>query len=184
MRLTSRLGMFGLIILLSILIAILIVVRDVPSSAVVALIGVLVGSVITSVVQYWIAETRRSQELRLAALDRRLESSQRAYHLWRRLVFADKRSREVFDVIQECQDWWDRNCIYLDAEAREAFLRAFHAASDHDAYVAAHADKTLLMDTMQTAVGAGDLILKGVALPSIGEIESKPIWPGRKSPDA
>ena len=169
MRLTSRLGMFGLIILLSILIAILIVVRDVPSSAVVALIGVLVGSVITSVVQYWIAETRRSQELRLAALDRRLESSQRAYHLWRRLVFADKRSREVFDVIQECQDWWDANCLYLSVDAREAFHRAFSSASDHAQFPATHQPAELVREAWSDVIRAGPVIEQSVHLPSIAD---------------
>jgi len=154
------------------------------SDALLGLLGVLIGGALVEASRYFAAEADLRNQLRLAALEKRLEAHQAAYTLWRRLMANFGQGQKTSDVVMECQDWWDRNCIYLDAEAREAFLRAFHAASDHDAYVAAHADKTLLMDTMQTAVGAGDLILKGVALPSIGEIESKPIWPGRKSPDA
>ena len=75
-------------------------------------------------------QAKRKHQLSIAALDRRLEAHQQAYTLWRKLrslLYKD----EVGSVVMECQEWWVRNCLYLDAEARQAFSEAYHGAFAH-----------------------------------------------------
>ncbi len=78
------------VILFAALFGFLIVLREIPLAAVTAFLGVLLGASVTGFVQYWISELDRAQQLRLAALDRRLDAHQKAYTLWRKLLFADK----------------------------------------------------------------------------------------------
>ena len=161
------------VILVAALIGLLIVLRDIPLAAVTAFLGVLIGASITGFIQFWISELDRTQQLRLASLDRRLEAHQAAYTLWRKLVFADKQAGDVFEVVEECQDWWEKNCIYLTSEAREAFIKAYLSASDHAHFLSSHEDSELIKTTWDNVRKAGDIILKGVHLPSLSGLEEK-----------
>ena len=72
-------------IVVIVLFSLLVFLRDLPSEALVAFIGVLVGSLISGFVQFAMSEASMRQQLRLAALDKRLQTAQEAYTLWRRL---------------------------------------------------------------------------------------------------
>lgn len=161
------------VILFAALFGLLIVLREIPLAAVTAFLGVLIGASVTGFVQYWISELDRAQQLRLAALDRRLDAHQKAYTLWRKLLFADKRNGEVFKVIADCQDWWEANCVFLTTDAREAFLKAYLSASDHAQFRATHQDAELVKAAWEDVRRAGDIILRGVYLPSISDLEEK-----------
>ena len=79
---------------------------------------------------FLLEELKARHQLRLAAVDRRLQAHQEAYALWRKLIFTSQDS--IHTVVIECQDWWNNNCLYLSHEAREAFRDAFFAAHTHD----------------------------------------------------
>ena len=146
-----------------------------PSEAVIAFLGVLVGSVITGFVQYWISSSNRQQQLRLAALDKRLQAHQEAYTWWQRLRWANRQTDEFAKTVMGCQEWWLSNCLYLTPEARDAFRRAYLAAPDHAQLVATHADIKLIIAANNDVERAGKIIFEGVFLPSIaGELE-KPV---------
>ena len=70
-------------------------------------------------------------QLRLAALDRRLEVHQQAYALWQKLMDVLYDKERIGEVIRECQDWWVRNNLYLEEGARQAFCIAYHSASTY-----------------------------------------------------
>jgi len=36
--------------------------------------------------------------------------------------------KDVKSISKKCEDWWWENCLYLDAQAREAFWSAFRLA--------------------------------------------------------
>ena len=68
-------------------------------------------------------ELKGRHQLRLAAVDKRLQVHQEAFTLWRKMLeFAY--DDEVGKVVLEAQAWWEQNCIYLEPEARQAFVDA------------------------------------------------------------
>lgn len=161
------------VITIAILFGLLIVVKEISSDAVSAFLGVLIGSVIAGYIQYWVAEADRRHQLRTAALDKRLQSHQEAYTLWRKLLFANKKTNEINEVILESQTWWEENCLYLTASARRAFQQAYMSAGDHAGFLAMHADNELVKAAFEDVTKAGAIIVKGVNLPTIGERETE-----------
>ncbi len=120
-----------------------------------------------------ILEAQRARnQLRMAAADRRLDAHQQAYSLWRKLV-AYVHKREIGDVVIECQNWWDKNCLYLSAEARLAFHDAYQAAFNHASYLQDRTNKTLIEENWSAIMAAGPRIVEGVELPSLGSVESE-----------
>ncbi len=64
-----------------------------------------------------VEELKARHQLRLAAVDRRLHAHQEAFTLWRKLM-AVVHSDQVIKVVQECQTWWEQNCVYLEPKVR------------------------------------------------------------------
>jgi len=68
-------------------------------------------------------ETLKSRnQLRVASIDQRLRAHQEAFTLWRRLYGAVQQG-DIGQIVQECQHWWDNNCLYLEPEAARAASR-------------------------------------------------------------
>ena len=125
-----------------------------------------------------VEQAKRKHQLSIAALDRRLEAHQQAYALWWKLASVVYHET-IRDVVYECEDWWIRNCIYLDAGSRVAFREAFCAAIVHRGFVQDYRgdpdQSEVIKDNWRTIMDAGEMIVKGVDLPSLGEKEYKPI---------
>ena len=75
-------------------------------------------------------DLRSKQQLRMAAVEKRLEAHQHAYMLWRKLR-TNLHSDNINSIVMECQEWWQCNCLYLAPAAREAFRLAYSFAADH-----------------------------------------------------
>lgn len=118
-----------------------------------------------------IEEMRGRQQLRLAAVDKRLQAHQEAFSLWRKLV-ASVHKDPVWEVVLECQEWWDNNCLYLGPEARAAFNTAYRCASNHQEYLKDRSNPQLVKDNWKDIVDAGEAIVKSAELPSLGEKEA------------
>ena len=73
---------------------------------------------------------KAKNQLRLAALDKRLQVHQEAFTLWREL-FGAIHSPDIGKAVIICQEWWGKNCIYLEPEVRRAFTDAYTAANMH-----------------------------------------------------
>lgn len=75
----------------------------------------------------------------------------------------------------ECQDWWDKNCLYLDSEVREAFRLAYHTAFQHRDLLRARANIKDIEKNWSDVKRAGEVIVKAVELPTIRDLESEVI---------
>ena len=67
---------------------------------------------------------KQKGQLRLAALDKRLDVAQEAFVRWWHLLRA-VHSPQIADEVQRCQEFWVHNRIYLSEEAAFAFRRAY-----------------------------------------------------------
>jgi hypothetical protein len=140
----------------------------------VGLLGVIIGAVITGVSHHQSAREARRHQLRLAALDQRLKAHQEAYSLWRRILADMNDPAKIGETVMRCQEWWDNNCLYLTAEARQAFAQAYHTANTRSATLSTR-DVQLVRHEFEVIKRAGDLIVEGVELPTISEGEEKPL---------
>jgi hypothetical protein len=105
-------------------------------------------------------------QLRVAALDARLQKAQQAFTLWRKLVSATH-SSHCAAVVLECQTWWEDNCLYLEPSAREAFSSAYAAANLHQSLLDNRSDAEAVMANFAKIKAAGDIIVKSVSLPGL-----------------
>lgn len=116
------------------------------------------------------------QQMRVAALDRRLQAHQEAYALWRRLL-ATTHTDGIGALVLECQSWWENNCLYLEPAARDAFSKAYMAAHSHQGYLRmADPDRAehivdVITRNWSTIADAGDVIVTSVALPGLTDTE-------------
>ncbi len=121
----------------------------------------------------------RKHQLRLAALERRLDVHQQAYTLWRRLTSAVHDEPTLSSAVQDAQSWWERNCLYLAAEVRMDFYMALLAASQHGNYLR-HGSSADVEGNWQVIGQLGGKIEAAVELPPISEPD-QPTDPGNVS---
>jgi hypothetical protein len=74
-----------------------------------------------------IEEMRSRGQLRLAAAEQRLRAHQEAFRLWRKLA-SNMHEQAIFETVRECQEWWNSNCLYLSAGAREILSNLVYAS--------------------------------------------------------
>jgi hypothetical protein len=126
-----------------------------------------------------IEQFRGRSQLRLAAADKRLEAHQRAFALWRKLI-ANVHGEEQWKVVNECQRWWEENCIYLSPDARQAFSDAYWAAHMHPGLLQDRSNAKAVTENWDKLMKAGNRILEGAELPALGEREV--LSPGQPAP--
>lgn len=120
-------------------------------------------------------------QLRMAGIDRRLQAHQEAFTHLRELV-KYSHGPEVGKQVLACQEWWERNCLYLEPEARQSFSNAYLAASVHQTMLRSHGgtmtdeQATLALEQWQAnwsrITDALNKMLTAVALPVLTEAES------------
>ena len=142
------------------------------SEAAIGLFGVIVGGLIAGLVSYATLRQTISTQLRLTAADRRLQAHQEAFALWRKIL-RNVHNEDIGQVVMECQEWWENNCLYLDAQARGVFLEAIHSASHHASFKADRKNAELVIENWDRITRAGEVIVESVNLPSLGEKEKK-----------
>jgi hypothetical protein len=114
-------------------------------------------------------ETLKAQhQLRLAAIDKRLQAHQEAFCLWRKINNA-LGTDLLPEIIKECDDWWGNNSLYLEAEPRKAFLAAWVSARDLKWYQDNN-EASLVTKCRQDINYAGEAITKAVELPTLNEL--------------
>jgi hypothetical protein len=160
-------------IVILILFLLLLFFRNIPSEAAIGFLGVLVGSTIAGGVQLTVSSADATQQLKLAALDKRLQAHQDAFAMWQRLLFTNRPTKESDQLILECQDWWNNNCLYLSADARIAFKEAYLAAEYLKLPANVQSGPKATNADLEKLKRAGEILVKGAYLPSIGEGESK-----------
>jgi len=138
----------------------------------VGLLGVVTGALISEFSHQQSAREQRRHQLRLAALDRRLQAHQEAFSLWRRILKDMSDPAKIGPTVDECQSWWDNNCLYLTPAARQAFAQAYLTAHTRHVTVSTR-DARLIREEFETIKRAGDLIVQGVEIPTISEGEER-----------
>jgi len=114
--------------------------------------------------------TKVENQLRIAALDARLEKAQQAFALWRKL-HRSMHSIHCKNVVQECYEWWEKNCLYLEPSAREAFSSAYRAAGVHQSLLDNRSDVQMVEANFSKIRDAGDVIVRSVSLPGLTKQE-------------
>ena len=102
--------------------------------------------------------------LRFAAVERRLQAHQEAYTQWRGLL-SKLSSNDLPVQIKECEQWWEKNCIFLERQASEAFQSAYFRSASHRQLKYDGASARELRDCFQEIQRAGDVIRDAVELP-------------------
>lgn len=145
--------------------------------------GVVLANFLRSLYAEFLERMKLKNQLRLAVLDQRLRAYQEAYALSGRLSRAAHAERPTSDVFEECNAWWNNNCLYLEANAREKFLSAYYAARNHPELkriAAEHSspeNMAALTENWKKITDAPKAIAKAVELPSLGEEEDRLVTP-------
>lgn len=164
-----------LIILVALLIVIVFAVFDlVESKALIGFLGVIIGSGLAAATSLLLAKENRQGQLAIASLDKRLEAHQTAYAIWHEIRGAIHRPDRLDDVLMKADQFWKNNCLYLDPLSRKAFRDCIIFASSHKDLL--HGPRTeemtkLIKESWGIITKPGDLLVQGVALPSLGEKE-------------
>lgn len=128
-----------------------------------------------------VEELKARHQLRLAAVDRRLQAHQEAFSLWRK-VMAATYTDEIGKVVIECQSWWEQNCIYLEPAVRERFVTSYGAAHMHNSLLKSRADVALIKSNWETISEFPNTLFQAIQLPALSELEAKVL--GVMSPPA
>lgn len=117
---------------------------------------------------------KAQHQLRLAAVERRLEAHQEAYALWSKLMNGSL-TEHWGALIAECQHWWASNCLYLEPDAREAFSDAYFHASLVLAQMKGGGPIPATAGDWSKISGAGERLARAVALPGLTSAEGRAV---------
>lgn len=153
--------------------------KQLDSVAAVGFLGIIIGGGIATATTLLTARDNRRHQLAMAAVDRRLEAHQTAYALWHRIVGAVHKPDHVGEVLIEADEWWRNNCLYLDPESRKALRDCIIFASSHKDLLAGPRSEEiarLIKESWATIMKPGDTLVRGAALPSLGEAEQPTMY--------
>lgn len=117
-------------------------------------------------------ELKAKHLLRLAALDQRLRAHQEAFTLWREILGATH-TDQIGSVVIKCQEWWEKNCLYLEPNVREAFVASYSAAHMHRALTQGRTDRVALAENWDQITKFPNILFEAVQLPALSNVESK-----------
>ena len=118
-----------------------------------------------------VEDTKAKHQLRMSALDRRLQAHQEAFAHWRELMGATH-TEDIGAAVVKCQAWWEQNCLYLEPKVREAFVTAYSAANSHNSYVEMRADAQFIKENWKRITEFPNLVFEAVQLPPLSESEA------------
>jgi hypothetical protein len=117
-------------------------------------------------------EHAQKNRLRLAAIDERLRVHQEAFVRCRTLRNAAF-TPDVQSVAEDCRQWWEKNCLYLGADARRAFVDAIVAARVHKLLCESRASKEERDKNWLKFDECESTIVEVAGLPEFGDQEKK-----------
>ncbi len=153
-------------------IVLLLVFDFIDSKLVIGFIGLIIGSTISSVTSIVISKESRKGQLAVASLEKRLEVHQTAYSIWRNLISSVHNEEKLSEILTTAQDWWEKHCLYLDPESREAFRASIFSAIIHKDLLEEPRSKESLKGikgNWATIMKPGKTLVEGVYLPSLAE---------------
>jgi hypothetical protein len=120
-------------------------------------------------------EMKARHQLRLAAIDKRLQVHQEAFTNWRKLFTSNADDMEM--VAQECRDWWNLNCLYLEPQVRQAYLDAVNQEHMRRKEKSVNA----LIANLDKMFAFPNLLFEAIQLPPLSENERKALNPAREA---
>ena len=140
-------------------------------------LGVIVGSGISATASWLAAKENRTQQWRIAAIDKRLEVHQAAYALCTRIT-AIARSGNIGEVVIEGEKWRQDNCMYLDATSRNAFKICLFSVMHHGDLLDVPRPRDeetnkKIKENWQKKIKPGRTQPAGVAMPHLGDREGQ-----------
>jgi hypothetical protein len=123
-----------------------------------------------------IESSKQRHSLRLAALDTRLAAHQEAFVLWRELL-ANVHGENIGPVVLRCQEWWEQKCLYLEPDVRDAFVRAYSAASSHNGYRQARFDVKTVQNNWEEFARFPNVLFEAMQLPPLRQDDAKKALP-------
>ena len=127
-----------------------------------------------------IEELKGRHQLRLAAVERRLQAHQEAFCEWRELM-ETVHTPKVHASVIKCQSWWEKNCVYLEPSVREAFVVSYRAASLHSSVNQPGTNPQLIKHNWQEILKFGDTLFEAIQLPGLSELEKRRVAVGTTS---
>jgi hypothetical protein len=118
-----------------------------------------------------IKEMEGKQQLRMAAVDQRLQAHQDAFTLWRKMRASPK--EEEGAAIMECQKFWEENCLYLEPEVRQAFALAYTSFANRRQLVDAAAEAKFVIEAWRNVMDFPNVLFDAIKLPRFTEVEKK-----------
>jgi hypothetical protein len=118
---------------------------------------------------------RAKQQMRMAALDKRLQAHQEAFTYWRKLMAGNREGEKP--VVIQCQDWWEQNCLYLEPNVRQAFVAAYTNAHLREQLQNAGANAEDIINAWNTVVIFPSILFETIQLPGLSLDEQKNLAP-------
>ena len=113
-----------------------------------------------------------TQQLRMAAVDKRLEAHQRSFELWRAMVTS--KPEHALDAIEVASDFWNQNCLYLEPPVRTAFVDALAQARIHQATTGGGADMlSMRLSAYDKLMIFPNVLFEAIKLPALSPAEKK-----------
>lgn len=121
-------------------------------------------------------EMNSKQQLRMAAVDRRLQAHQEAFALWRKMIGTGAEGTGA--IVLECQEWWDQNCLYLEPAVRPAFVDAYTGFNTRQQlFLMGGAKASDITDAWTKVAAFPEIMFKSVQLPILSPSEWKAVVP-------
>jgi hypothetical protein len=120
-----------------------------------------------------VEELRARNQMRMAAIDRRLEVHQKSFTLWRELVVG----KNVDDAATACSEFYNANCLYLEGGLRQAFVDAFTNAVMHRDLLKVSAGHEAIAITIAKLMAYPDILFSAIKLPPMSESEHNLLRP-------
>jgi len=142
------------------------------NSELIGLTGVVVGALLAMITQIILSRRQWREQLRVAALEKRLATHQEAYVLCHKLrCNVWNRTQERGELDRQFGDWWVRNCLYLGPRSRQAldsFSRQFALLDPANPATSMDKVKEFLDEFYRPALVA---LAEEVALPPLNDHE-------------
>ncbi|MEY4730376.1 MAG: hypothetical protein RL020_1534 [Pseudomonadota bacterium] len=131
---------------------------------------------------------KAKHQLRMAAIDKRLETHQQAFSFLRKLNSPHLSKEQSENMYWEIFEWWTNHCLYLEPEASKAFTLAIDAIRHHpDALASAKIDHDkergirLVIENAERITNGFRVIQESIQLPAISDIQLNLLTSGEKS---
>ncbi|MFC5480563.1 hypothetical protein [Massilia suwonensis] len=131
-----------------------------------------------------VEEMKGKQQLRMAAMDKRLQAHQATLPLWRKVMLASADNSKIVRAYYDCRTWYYENCLYLEPEVRVAFCLAFSHALQVNVLREEEGDNEEEIERLwKDVIDFPDVLVKAVQLPALNPEEREQITREPKLPD-